>query len=110
MKNYTRDNLIDISKKSIVHVSKWGNRDTPSAQEWVGKLLALLSAWCSFKVLNEWNLVTDDHTIWIEVYYPQFSHFDWDLFDLNDISTLWQETFYLPTKQRLKECKWEDWY
>lgn len=108
---YTREELIKICEKAIVDVSKWQNRDTPSSQESVGRLWALLKSNCPFKILYDTHgLCTNEQTIWLEVYWPQFSHFDWVGFDLEDITTLHSESFYIPTLKRLEAYENNDWY
>lgn len=107
----TRQELIDICQMAIVDVSEWGNRDTPSSQEKVGILWALLRANCHFELLYEEDgLCTDDKTIWVRVWWPRFGNFDWEGFDLNDKETLPSDTFYLPTCKRLEARNGGDWY
>lgn len=109
--NFSRESLISICERAVVDVSKWGNRDSPSSQESVGKLWALLKSNCQFEVLYENDgLCTNDNTIWLRVWSPKFSHFDWDGFDLNDRDTMEDETFYLPTTARLDYSDGNDWY
>jgi len=104
-----RDYLIDLCEKSIVSVSKRMNRDTPDSQSKVWKLWSLLKCGCDYKILYEWTLVTDEYTIWIEVYYPDFNSFEY-WFDLEDRETLSYDNFYIPTEKKLKERDWEDRY
>lgn len=103
-KTYTREFLIEICEKAIVHHSKWRNRDTFSSQCGLGKAWALLKAGCDFKVMNDKKNppVTDDCTIWIEIYATGFDYFEGGGIE--------EETFYLPTLSRLKKENGNDWY
>ena len=47
---YNREKLIKICEKAIVDISKWSNRDSPSAQINIGKCWALLKAGCEYNL------------------------------------------------------------
>ena len=51
--NYTREDLIAICELAVVPHDRWSDRDTPGAQEGVGKAWAFLKAGCAFRVLTE---------------------------------------------------------
>lgn len=112
---FSKEELIHICEQAIVDLSKWNNRDTPSSQISVGTAWALLKANCPFEVLYDKSLnglCTDKDTIWIRIWYPEFQHFDYLAFDLNDRETMSCDSFYLPTKKRLEESGFgeNDWY
>lgn len=101
---YLRSELIAICQRAFVPESKWGNRDSSGAQIQVGECLALLSAGCEFKVLDDKDLKTDDRTIWLEVAYRGFSYFE-------EGEGRERNTFYLPTTSRLNSIgPGNDWY
>lgn len=105
MSLYTRDDLIAICEHAIVSHDKWGDRDTCSAQEGIGKAWAFLRAGCDFTVITEGDdyCVTDDRTIWIEITHDDFGVIDYDGPQAVD-------TFYLPTAARLVQAAGRDWY
>jgi hypothetical protein len=107
MKEYTREQLIDICEKAIVPEEKWGNRDSALAHQKIGMAWAYLKAGVPFKVTRQGDspyCVTDSHTIWLE-----FSVKDFGCWDYRE-GERGIETAYLPTKKRLAERKGEDWY
>ena len=103
MKDYTREDLIKYCDKCVVPYKEWSNRDSFAAQQGVGTIRQLLLDGCEFKIFTSENtkendLKSDDHTIWIGIFHYEFE-------DEGD----WQ-TYYLPSKNRLKESKGKDWY
>ena len=100
---YSREDLIDICERAIVPHENWRNRDTPSAQEGIGKAWAFLKAGCVFRVLTEGSLASDDRTIWIEIDHDDFGTRDWG-------GPGETEMFYLPTDARLAAVNGKDWY
>lgn len=106
IKQYTRDQLIDICEQAIVDCSQWSDRDSLAAQINIGTAWALLMANVPFVVLTEDNdgdLVTDDHIIWIRFKdIPGFGAFEG-----GNTET---EICYLPTPQRLDIHGTTDWY
>jgi hypothetical protein len=104
--SYSRQDLIKICEKAIVDVSKWDDRDTPITQQQVGIVWALLKANCIFEIEK-----VDAGTIWLYIYAPSFRHYDCgEDFDINNKDQLDKEYFYLPTLERLKANKNQDWY
>ncbi|WP_436702452.1 hypothetical protein [Nocardioides sp. BYT-33-1] len=102
--DYTREDLIAICERAVVPHDRWGDRDTPGAQEGVGKAWAFLKAGCTFRVSTEGKYcVTDDRTIWIEIDHDDFGTRDWG-------GPGETETFYLPTPARLDATAGRDWY
>jgi len=103
MSDLTREALIDICERAVVPHEKWRDRDTPSAQEGVGKAWAFLRAGCDYTVLTEGSLASDERTIWIKVHHDDFGTRDWG-------GPGETETFYLPTYSRLESAAGRDWY
>ena len=102
--SYTRDELVAICERAVVPHAMWGDRDTASAQEGVGKAWAFLRAGCNFHVITEGDrCVTDDRTIWVEITHDNFGVIDWG-------GPQETETFYLPTPARLDATAGRDWY
>lgn len=106
---YRREDLIAICERAIVPIEKWRNRDSPSAQEQLGKALVLLRCGARFTVRRaprhgEHGCYTDSRTIWVDIQWHGFSDFEF--------GTRWSEsdTFYLPTRARLDAVNGEDWY
>lgn len=103
--DYTRDDLIWLCEDAVVHVGRWSNRDTPGAQEGIGRAWAFLRAGCPFvvrtAVTHGGGCVTNERTIWIEITHPVFGTFDHGAGHES-------ETFYLPTRERL--AGGGDWY
>lgn len=102
--DYSRSELISICEQSVVQHGQWRDRDTPSAQEGVGRAWVYLRAGCTFRVLAEGkHCKTDDRTIWIEIDHDDFGTRDWS-------GPGETETFYLPTPNRLDAANGKDWY
>lgn len=105
----SRDELVALCEAGIVPEEKWSNRDSYSSQTKLGMAWALLKAGCDFKVLYadpespSWSLGTDEDTIWIEIYSKGFHYFEWG-------EGKEEDTFYIPTRKRLKSRKGRDWY
>lgn len=98
-----RRDLIQLCYKSIVPIKKWHNRDSPSAQAGVGKVLVLLTAGARFKIRTTPQktndmCVSNKHTLWIDIEHYEFEE------------PKKFHTYYLPTLERLKEANGEDWY
>lgn len=106
--DYTREELIEICEKAIVHESEWANRDSASSVIAVGKCWALLKAGCKFVIndTNEPHTSTSDHTIWLRVYFDGFAVFEGTLPDGQKC----EELFYLPAPGRLQGLDGKDWY
>jgi len=104
--DYTREELIAICERSFVPEEKWRNRDSASAHRQLGECYALLKAGCDFGIIGRTPssfLQTDAETIWVVVAYKGFGAFEYD-------GTPDDETFYLPTAERLNERDGQDWY
>lgn len=103
---YTREHLIAICEAAVVPVEKWDNRDSPAAQEQVGKCCILLKASCPFEVHTQKheNLNSTDHTIWLTIDWPSFSSIE----DTGAYGN--SRAFYLPTPKRLRKNVGRDWY
>lgn len=106
--NYTRGELIKICEDAIVKESKWSDRDSHSAHCKLGSAWALLKAGCPFIVMcdEKKNLCTNDNTIWIEISAKGFKSFEY----AEDEERYDTETYYLPTRKRLKNRSPNDWY
>lgn len=101
---YDRDSLISICERAFVPQQHWRNRDTSSAQRQLGEAYALIKAGCEFHILRgDGGIATNDHTIWIQIEFKGFAFFDYD-------GSTENETYYLPTTQRLDRVAGKDWY
>lgn len=106
--DFSRENLIAICEAAVVPQSKWRNRDTPGAQEKLGLCWVMLKAGCDFDVhppvAGSNGCHTSDRTIWLTVYWRNFSSFEYGNRECES------DTFYLPTPKRLSEANGGDWY
>jgi len=130
-KEYTREELIEICKDSVVHHTKWGNRDSYCAQLGIQDVYKGLTAGLPFEIEDD----TDDRTIWINFVQPidltllengqhleissredYFrdcdSDYETEMFDGNGIEFDSDYTrTYMPTRERLeKRGIGNDWY
>jgi len=96
----TREDLIDLCERGLVPQSKWRDRDSAKAQLQLGEARVLLRAGCDFTLAGS-PLSTED-TWWIEVVYRGFGWFE--------EHEMYDETFYIPTAQRLAKRAGNDWY
>lgn len=103
MPDHSREHLLKLCEKATVPVERWANRDTPSAQEQVGRCWVLLKAGCDFEVDAK---ETNGETIWLSITAPTFNTFEYG--DDDDFSE--SQLFYLPTEERLAEREDGDWY
>lgn len=108
--DYSRDNLVAICEAAVVNVEKWSNRDSPLSHENLGLCWVMLKAGCEFIVTQPdtvapHSCVTDDNTIWLNVYWPSFNSFEYGTDEYDD-----NRHFYIPTPQRLRERLGRDWY
>ncbi|QDF17163.1 RNA-binding protein [Gordonia phage William] len=92
----SREELIELCSDGVVPQGKWRNRDSAAAQIQLGKARALLAAGCEFYVFSD-KIATDDRTIWVEITWFGFSHFEYGGNATDD------DTFYIPTRTRLNE-------
>jgi hypothetical protein len=129
--DYTREELIEICKDAVVHHTKWGNRDSYSAQLGIKDVYKGLTAGLPFIIDDDSN----DRTIWIEFIQPvdlailengenlEISsredyfkdcdpEYESEMFDGRGIE--FESTYtitYMPTRKRLEECGiGNDWY
>ena len=100
----SREELIELCTDGVVPQGKWRNRDSASAQIQLGQARALLAAGCEFHVITRGSMASDDKTIWVEISWFGFSHFEYDSNATDD------DTFYIPTRARLDRVNGEDWY
>ena len=118
--DYTREKLIEICEKAIVKQTNWYNRDSASAQMGIGKCWALLKAGCEFEIQTikqnpDGNCVTDERTIWIQLFVHDFGWFENGAEEAEDqrgSTGDWNDNYlyYLPTEKRLEESDNGDWY
>jgi len=103
-RDYTRQDLIDLCERGIVHENRWHDRDSQGAQVQLGKAWALLRAGCQFNDVSE-DPDLGDHggTIWIQVVSKGFNYFFWD-------GEMEEDLFYIPTEERLQKAGGRDWY
>lgn len=100
----SREELVALCERAIVPESKWGNRDSAAAHRQLGEALALLRAGCDFMVRPSSNYHADK--IWqVSVFYRGF-----DFFEYGDDRYLKQDSFYVPTAERLDQVAGDDWY
>lgn len=110
-KKKVREHLMDLCLRAVVPQEHWSDRDTSGAQLGVGQAYMLLAAGCDFEICTAANAqytITDDNTIWVKFTYKGFNYFEGGLDPDED---LWSEdTFYIPTDERLKAASGKDWY
>ena len=129
MIKYTREELIEICKNSIVHHTKWNDRDSHIAQCEINSIHEGLTAGFDFKIDKE----TDDETIWISFVNIDFNKIDnGESLEINDVEDYFRdcdpeyetEMFegygidfksnytrgFMPTRKKLNDSDGEDWY
>jgi hypothetical protein len=102
-KTEQRQELIRLCERSIVDITKWGNRDTSHAQERVGILWSLLKANCLFEIEIEREF------IYVTAWSLSFRHFDGDDVDWDNKETLTSQEFRLATNEHLDWLAGRDW-
>jgi hypothetical protein len=131
MKDYTREELISLCEKSVVHHTKWEDRDSFLAQKKIQSIYKGLTAGLIFTIDKD----TDDRTIWISFDQPidfelledgkylkissredyfndcdpdyESEMFDGEGIDFNSNYT----SGYMPTQKRIDEVgQGNDWY
>lgn len=101
---YSREELIELCIDGIVPQAKWYNRDSAKAQRQLGEARALLTAGCNYRILREeGGMNTGAETVWIEIEAEGFAFHDCD-------GDLDRDTYYLPTRRRLRNADGGDWY
>lgn len=98
----SREDLIAICEAATVNFTKWDNRDSAAAHQQLGECWSLLIAGCHFTATVE-----NDRTIVLTIWFPGFHAFE---VGRGDRSNWEEETFYLPTWQRLAKAQGQDWY
>lgn len=98
----TREQLIELCDRGLVPEDKWLDRDTAGAQMQLGKLRVLLLAGCEFRILTTGNLTSDEKTWWVEVTFRGFNYVE--------VGDMDEDTFYVPTGERLTARAGQDWY
>lgn len=105
--DYSREELIAICERAIVPMSKWANRDSPGAQEGIGRTWQLLKAGVDFCIETSGICATDKNTIWLEFDgILSFNSFEYGRGE--DYETGYRA--YLPTPARLDSREGRDWY
>lgn len=100
---YTRDELLEVCERGFSPEGSWCNRDSSGAVRQLGECYALLRAGCEYRILCGGGLSTNGRTIWLEVSYDGFAHFE-------SGGSKDNETFYLPTPERLERSgAGKDW-
>jgi hypothetical protein len=100
-----REQLIALCERAVVPVENWRNRDSSDAQKQVGEALMLLRAGAEY--VEATSPEQADDTIWIYIYYPGFTAFEYGSADRAN----WErELFYIPTAARLDRANGKDWY
>lgn len=102
----TREELIDLCERGVVSHDRWSNRDSAQAQRQLGECLALLRAGCEFQVIQVGNLKSDAKTWWVCIEFRGFQSFEYGLDEVG----FDDETFYVPTAERLERADGGDWY
>lgn len=72
-KKYTRNELIKICKDSVVHHTKWKNRDSFISQMGIKSIYKGLTAGLKFRIMGnkeDGDCRTDEGTIWLEFIKP----------------------------------------
>ncbi|ROZ88986.1 hypothetical protein [Gordonia sp. OPL2] len=99
----TREELIELCTDGVVPHEKWRDRDTAGAQIQLGQARALLAAGCKYHILVDGRLSSDNDTVWVEITWNGFGHFDYGG-EPDD------KTFYIPQRRRLDRIDGGDWY
>ena len=101
----THEMLIAICERAAAYpYSKWNDRDCAEATMQLGRCWALLKAGCPFYLSRASPCISDARTWWITVNFTDFSGFEYG--ERNNA----QETFYLPTMERLDAEEGGCWY
>ena len=92
-----RQTLIELCEKSTVHESKWGNRDSHSAQKNIGEAWALLRAGCEYEIYEK------NHKVYhLKIYSKGFMYFEGGNTEV--------DFYYIPTEKRINDSIDGDWY
>ncbi len=104
MSEPTREHLVDLCTRGVVQHDRWADRDSANAQRQLGEARALLAAGCRFQVIRVGNLASDAGTWWVCIEFRGFQAFEYGIDHMED------ETFYIPTAERLANADGGDWY
>lgn len=102
MSAYTRDELVAICEQAFVPEEQWSDRDSSGAQRQLGEAYALLRAGCQFIERRDMG-GPEGRTIWLAIEFKGFGYFDYG-------GPQDDETYYLPTQERLDAAAGRDWY
>ena len=99
--DYTREELIALCERAIVAEDLWHNRDSATAQQKIGRCWALLKAGCAFKITNSKDQFG---SINLDITYAGFDCFEYGE-GYED-----EDSFYIPTAEKLDAVDGKDWY
>lgn len=117
MAELIREELVAICEAAIVPETDWYDRDSAMAHRQVGECWAQLSAGCEFEVhgskragTRDDDMYTTRNTIWLTVWAEGFQFHE--SHEPDDPPRLCKDenTYYLPTRKRLKAAGGKDWY
>lgn len=131
--DYTREELIQLCRDAVVHHTKWGDRDSYSAQKGVQEVYRALTAGWDFEIRLEHPVNSTSRTIWItltpvegvdvfkdgewlnissrEEYFEDCDpEYETEMFDTYPETFKEPFTTYLPTRERLDQAAGGDWY
>ena len=122
--DYTREELIQLCRDAVVHHTKWGDRDSYSAQKGVQEVYRALTAGWDFEIRLKHPVNSTSRTIWItltpvegadvfrdgewlnissrEEYFEDCDpEYETEMFDTYPETFKEPFTAYLPTRERL---------
>lgn len=100
----SRDDLLEICRRSIVNVHRWGNTlDSGYAQTQIGRCWALLSAGCDFRIMTAQQ---GDPSVWCTQALRIGVEVDVRIAGTVDSC---EEVFLLPTRRVLNVANGGDW-
>lgn len=104
--SYDREELIEVCERAFVREAEWSDRDSARAQMQLGQAYALLKAGCNYFITK-----IERGTIWVTITYKGFNWFEGSLDGPDHRDELKDdESFYLPTVERLDRANGGDWY
>lgn len=96
----TREELLEIIEDAVALETNWHNRDSAVAHRQLGELWVLLKAGCYFTI----DTKGDKDTLWVSVIYKGFEAFE------SGSEFTEHDTFYMPTRERVRKAGGGDWY
>lgn len=98
-----REELIALCDRALaVSQDDWSNRDTARATMQLGQAYALLRAGCDFYItdlkMGSW---------WVTITYKGFDYFEGTFEGMGPLD---DDSFYIPTLERLDSVQGKDWY